>query len=528
MTSNGDSRKASRCRKTSPSTEEVLCGGNSSEGILLKKGPWTSAEDAILVQYVTKHGEGNWNAVQKHSGLSRCGKSCRLRWANHLRPDLKKGAFTQEEETLIIELHAKMGNKWARMAAELPGRTDNEIKNFWNTRIKKLQRAGLPIYPPDLHVQALNETEQSDDMITGSEDASHADAFDIPDVEFKNLELNQRVLSRSPAMLDITTSSLLRKNAGSSQSFGYMLPRLNPNKRLRETGTLFSGSGVFDPYDDDPFVRLSAGRSLWSSLSYDQDLKVNQASLMEIPGSHTPVNGKSPSSEPNLEAMKMELPSLQFSASQVGGWDTPSSPLPSLETVDTLIQSPLSEHSYSSCPSPRNSGLLEAIVYESQSMKNSNQSMPEASYMAGDCVESSSRNVSEKRWDSCGDPISPLSQSAASVFVDYTPGSGGNSSDEPQSAETAPGFSIKPELLDWTSMESDEKKDISWPLEYLRPDALLDSFWFGHRIARSKEQFITADVGALLGEDLSYDCKQADDLPSESNQNFGPESSKNH
>lgn len=90
-----------------------------NEGIVLKKGPWTSAEDAILVDYVKKHGEGNWNAIQRNSGLSRCGKSCRLRWANHLRPNLKKGGFTLEEERLIIELHAKMGNKWARMAAHV-------------------------------------------------------------------------------------------------------------------------------------------------------------------------------------------------------------------------------------------------------------------------------------------------------------------------------------------------------------------------------------------------------------------------
>ncbi|GFP79547.1 transcription factor gamyb [Phtheirospermum japonicum] len=73
----------------------------------------------ILVEYVKKHGEGNWNAVQRNSGLMRCGKSCRLRWANHLRPNLKKGAFTPEEEKLIVELHAKLGNKWARMAAQV-------------------------------------------------------------------------------------------------------------------------------------------------------------------------------------------------------------------------------------------------------------------------------------------------------------------------------------------------------------------------------------------------------------------------
>lgn len=119
MTSESDDRMTSQDGVDSPSVEEACGGGNTGGGLPLKKGPWTSTEDAILVEYVTKHGEGNWNAVQRHSGLVRCGKSCRLRWANHLRPDLKKGAFTPEEERRIIELHAKMGNKWARMAAEV-------------------------------------------------------------------------------------------------------------------------------------------------------------------------------------------------------------------------------------------------------------------------------------------------------------------------------------------------------------------------------------------------------------------------
>ncbi|MED6123729.1 hypothetical protein PIB30_052037 [Stylosanthes scabra] len=137
------------------SVEEAGGGSGDSGGtttvddVALKKGPWTAAEDAILVEYVTKHGEGNWNAVQRNTELARCGKSCRLRWANHLRPNLKKGAFSPEEEKLIIELHAQFGNKWARMAALLPGRTDNEIKNYWNTRIKRRQRQGLPLYSDD-------------------------------------------------------------------------------------------------------------------------------------------------------------------------------------------------------------------------------------------------------------------------------------------------------------------------------------------------------------------------------------------
>ncbi|XP_026664456.2 transcription factor MYB120-like [Phoenix dactylifera] len=121
----------------------------------LKKGPWTAAEDGILLEYVKKYGEGNWNAVQKKCGLNRCGKSCRLRWANHLRPNLKKGAFTPEEELLILHLHYQLGNKWARMSAYLPGRTDNEIKNYWNTRMKRRQRAGLPFYPPEMKHEFL-------------------------------------------------------------------------------------------------------------------------------------------------------------------------------------------------------------------------------------------------------------------------------------------------------------------------------------------------------------------------------------
>ncbi|KAF7831297.1 transcription factor MYB97-like [Senna tora] len=124
-------------------------GGGATEEVALKKGSWTAAEDAVLIEYVTKHGEGNWNAVQRNTGLARCGKSCRLRWANHLRPNLKKGAFSPEEEKLILELHAQYGNKWARMAALLPGRTDNEIKNYWNTRVKRRQRQGLPLYSDD-------------------------------------------------------------------------------------------------------------------------------------------------------------------------------------------------------------------------------------------------------------------------------------------------------------------------------------------------------------------------------------------
>ncbi|XP_057471386.1 transcription factor MYB108-like [Actinidia eriantha] len=103
----------------------------------LRRGPWTVEEDLTLVNYIDKHGEGRWNSLARCAGLKRTGKSCRLRWLNYLRPDVRRGNITLEEQLLILELHSRWGNQWSKIAQHLPGRTDNEIKNYWRTRVQK-------------------------------------------------------------------------------------------------------------------------------------------------------------------------------------------------------------------------------------------------------------------------------------------------------------------------------------------------------------------------------------------------------
>ncbi|KAE8725409.1 Transcription repressor MYB6 [Hibiscus syriacus] len=154
------------------------------------KGAWTKEEDEQLINYIKLHGEGCWRSLPKAAGLLRCGKSCRLRWINYLRPDLKRGNFTDEEDELIINLHSLLGNKWSLIASRLPGRTDNEIKNYWNTHVKrKLYSRGID---PQTH-RPLNSSLSSSTVTTCSKSKTLSNNVGSSNSSFNNNNNNSEL-----------------------------------------------------------------------------------------------------------------------------------------------------------------------------------------------------------------------------------------------------------------------------------------------------------------------------------------------
>ncbi|KAL6627354.1 hypothetical protein ACP70R_031080 [Stipagrostis hirtigluma subsp. patula] len=120
-----------------PSHVDAGAGAGAAEAEKERKGLWSPEEDERLFTQITHHGVSTWSSVAQLAGLRRSGKSCRLRWMNYLRPDLKKEPISKQEEETIISLQRSLGNRWSTIAARMPGRTDNEIKNYWNSRIRK-------------------------------------------------------------------------------------------------------------------------------------------------------------------------------------------------------------------------------------------------------------------------------------------------------------------------------------------------------------------------------------------------------
>ncbi|KAA8540825.1 hypothetical protein F0562_024788 [Nyssa sinensis] len=151
-----------------------------------KKELWTVEEDRVLMEYIRVHGKGRWNRVAKTTGLKRSGKSCRLRWINYLNPNVKLGEFSEEEDDLIIRLHNLLGNRWSLIAGRMPGRTDNQVKNHWNTHLSKK----LGIKKAKIEVRASSP--QTNSVDEGTSSSAPMDTNSKPDADNGGADYDQK------------------------------------------------------------------------------------------------------------------------------------------------------------------------------------------------------------------------------------------------------------------------------------------------------------------------------------------------